>query len=625
MSSIEELRKRLYKKDAAFQERKKIHRFSYRGDTGMPPSSWRQTHVAERPKRKGGMRRWIIAFFVLAVIGLASAAALYLFGYFDVGTISNRNIDIQITAPAEIGGGERVSWQVAVTNKNDVALNTADLIVSYPEGAQPVRTSRSERERRPLGTLGVGETKTEIFEAFVFGEAQSEKELHVSFEYRPEGSNAIFAKELSAPIRIARSPVGLTVRVPSEISVGQELEVNIDYISHAQTALDDLVIDVSYPSGFQYRSSSQDPFENDNRWRINRLSPGISRTLTIHGVLAGEEFEEKAFRANIGKIADGNTVSIFGGGAAATTLKKPFLDISVRIQGQQQAAASAGDTITVELPWKNNLPVGVKHVIIEADIEGEAIERSSLFVQNGAQRGETLVWDSSTFSRLSFLNPGETGRVLFTFNIKSLMPNKPDDKNFMLIIRSRIFSNETPDGFAGADISGRGEASLKMVSRAQLARRGFFHDSTLPNSGPLPMVVGQETTFTVVWSVTNAYNDMNNATVRAILPPYVAWKGMAQPESEKLELNSATRELVWNIGRLEAGTGFLRPARTASFAIGFTPTSNQAGSFPVLMQESVFTGQDAFVSVMLEDRKMPLTTLLLDDPKFTDKERAIIP
>ena len=129
MSSIEELRKRLYKKDASFQERRKIRRFSYRGDAEAPPSSWRQIHAAERPKRRGRLRRWMITIFIIVVIGLASAAALYLFGYFDVGTISNRNIDIRITAPTEIGGGEQVSWQVSVTNNNDVVLNTADVLI----------------------------------------------------------------------------------------------------------------------------------------------------------------------------------------------------------------------------------------------------------------------------------------------------------------------------------------------------------------------------------------------------------------------------------------------------------------------------------------------------------------
>lgn len=211
------------------------------------------------------------------------------------------------------------------------------------------------------------------------------------------------------------------------------------------------------------------------------------------------------------------------------------------------------------------------------------------------------------------------------FTLRSGFPAGGENSNLTVTVRAHLFAAETPEGFAGVDIDANALATLRVGSRLQLARRGFFYDGDTPNSGPIPPRLGQETVFTIVWSLTNAFNDMKDVTVSAILPPYMRWKSIVLPTSERITYNEATGELVWEVGNLEAGVGFSRSARTVSFQIGFVPTVNQVGGTPILLEASRASGRDTFVNAVSSNEALPLTLFQLDDPKVSTLERRVLP
>ncbi|MBI2175648.1 MAG: hypothetical protein HYU35_02875 [Parcubacteria group bacterium] len=626
MSSLEELRKRLYKKEALLRRRHTLAPASSE-ESEHASGYWRHTeHMsAQKRKKRVPLYVWLIGLLAVVALGLLSAAILYVSGYFDAGTVSGRNISFSVESPREINGGDRVDWLVSITNGNSVPLDTADLIVQYPDGAQAIAQSNAVRERRALGRLAPGETRNELFGAYVFGAEGDERIFHATLEYRPEGTSAIFAKENAATVRIASAPIGVTVLVPQEIRVGQEVEIAVEYVSRADIVLENLQLEANYPFDFTYRSSSMQPVEGDNRWRISALQPGVTRTLLIRGVLAGSEFEEKAFRVSVGERGTDDLLRVYGSGVATTLLKKPFLEVAARINGAEQAVAFAGEQVVVDLPWRNNLPVGVKNVTIEARVEGAAASQNSIVPEDGAMRGDTIVWNAGTFPRFGFLDPGESGRVRVRFTLRSGMPEGEQNSNLTVTLRARIFAGETPEGFTGVDTGANASATLRIGSRLQLARRGFFYDGDTPNSGPIPARLGQETVFTVVWSLTNAFNEMRDVAVRTIVPPYMQWKSVVLPAGERITYTETTGELVWEVDRLEAGVGFSRPARTVSFQIGLVPTANQVGEAPVLLEKSQVSGRDTFVNTVSSDEASPLTLFQLDDPKVSVLERRVLP
>ena len=175
---------------------------------------------------------------------------------------------------------------------------------------------------------------------------------------------------------------------------------------------------------------------------------------------------------------------------------------------------------------------------------------------------------------------GARGRVSFnlaTFPITAIRGNPLNNPTVKLTLTFK--GKRLTDGRVSDKIELAMEKKLKIDSFMQLSNNLYYNSDTIPNHGPLPPKVGQETTYTVVWSVINAFNNINNAQVRATLPSYVKWLGKIYPENEKLSYNSDTGEIIWNIGELSAGQGYANPPKEVSFQIGLTPSISPARSF----------------------------------------------
>jgi hypothetical protein len=92
--------------------------------------------------------------FFLVALGVS---ALLFFG--GVNTTSPQNIDIDIVAPSLIDSGKQADLQIIITNRNTTALELADLVIDYPEGARspndPTRTLT--HDRISIGTINSGQ------------------------------------------------------------------------------------------------------------------------------------------------------------------------------------------------------------------------------------------------------------------------------------------------------------------------------------------------------------------------------------------------------------------------------------------------------------------------------------
>jgi hypothetical protein len=160
----------------------------------------------------------------------------------------------------------------------------------------------------------------------------------------------------------------------------------------------------------------------------------------------------------------------------------------------------------------------------------------------------------------------------------------------------------------------------KVNSRVVLATKGYYHETTsnIDNFGPIPPRVNQETAYTIHWQITNTSNDLENVRVTAILPQGIAWKNVYTTlnKDTTIEYNDRTKQIVWNVGKLPAGTGFLIPAYELVFQIALRPSIIQVGTLPVLIDESSLDGRDTFTGENLESFSPAISTELRDDPSI---------
>lgn len=623
--ALKRLKKRLYKKEGKFGGRYRAPELSYKPEKVL--GGWKPEQKTKPKFDLDPRMRRIILISAVAVFVIFVGAMVYIFGGF--GTISSQNVEIEIIGPTSVNGGELAHWDVVVRNKNDVPLLSSSIIFDYPQNSKPTSelTKGLLQHRRSLGTVRPNETVRESFEAFMFGEEGTKGSVRAAFEYRPEGSNAILAKEETSEIAILSSSLGINVKMPEEVRVNQEVNIEVEYTSNAAAILENIFLEMAFPDGFTLIAASPNPIDNNNnRWRIGDLNPGQKGMIRLVGRIEGEDLESKSIHALAGIIQNGE-LNIYGGAVSTFALKQPYLSIDILANDKKDPVLRPGELANVVVSWRNNLPVRVSDLSIEVEITGNAVDESSITVDQGFYRGvdKKIVWNASTVPEFQFVQPGARGEVRFQFNAFDAPASWQVGDNFSAKLNGVIKSINAPAGFEGTDITGHAVAEMKVQSALQLVQKEFYYYDPLPGYGPLPPKVGQETIYTVVWSLANSFNDLENVVVKTNLPAYMVWKNNFLPDNANLTYDPKRGEVIWNVGGLEAGAGLVRPAKEATFQIGLLASADQVGRSPTMLLQTTAEGVDEFTGNLVRDTEPATEITLRDDPRVVSTQTEVAP
>lgn len=631
-SRIEHLQKQLYSRNSkhlGIQKRRELREVAY--DT---PKRWHDTQKPQTPKiqtpeKKSLLSRLLVisgVFFVMA-LGLS---LLFFFG--DANVISSKNIEITVEGPTTIGGGEEMILQLSIVNKNSVSIKLVDLLIEYPEGTRSVDNLGIElpRFRESIGTLRPGERVQKTIRAVLFGKENSQKDIAITIEYRIDGSNAIFFAERKYQLTISSSPLSLSINSLKEITSGQSIELSATITSNSTTLMEDVLLVVEYPFGFEFKSARPKPSFGGNVWELGDIKSGGKRTVTIVGTIRGEDEEERIFRFSTGIQSEKNENKLevaFITFLQSIVVKKPFISVDLALDGstEEEYVSKSGRQIRADITWFNNLPDSIADAEIELKILGNALDKFSVNVEGGFYQSNNniIFWSRETDSRLALLSPGQSGTVRFSFKSLSLSSGvtlRNPEITFEISVKGkRISSDRVPERITSTLVR-----TIKIASDLLLNARAVYFSGPFVNSGPIPPKIGIETTYTVVWIVTNVQNAVAGTKVVATIPSYIKWVGMVNPGSESVTFNSIDREIVWNVGEVEAGGGSTSASqREVAFQVAFTPNINQLGSAPILVNKQVVSGFDRFAEITVEHTKAPLTTLLSTDPGFPNNGEAV--
>ncbi|MCR4283738.1 MAG: hypothetical protein NUV64_00265 [Parcubacteria group bacterium] len=629
--NIEKLKMKLYRKGASFQKR--IKRPSLGAGIKLEESEdkaqWDPSlNMTKKKTFISKMMRFALLFAgIFFSVSLLATAYLWDKGF---NFISSGDIDIIFEGPESVSGGELNSWRIIVENNNNAPLEFADLILEYPSGTRDLKDEdKSLKKRYPLGQIAPGDKSVEVVDLIFFGSAGSEKVINATLEYRITGSNAIFIKEVKKIVKLFESPVEVAIKLPSEVNARQEMSLEVEYISNSESVIDGLVLQMEYPPGFQFKDSSPKvSSDKNNLWNIGTLEPGKKRIIKINGIMDGVDLDEKGFLAQVG-IINNNELEVYGEARETVVLKKMLLDLAIFINGNddKENVAFLGDIMRVDIFWRNNLPVRIENGTIEVKITGKAANPQSISPVNGFYRvsDQALVWNASSVPEFRFIEPGEEGKVSFTFSmLSSLIQGNINDKNFVVSLDASIFGRKATGVAGDTEARSATKKDIKIASNLQFASQALYYEGVFTNSGPLPPKAGEKTTYTIVWSLSNSTNDVLNVTARAFLPSYVEWEGSLSPQDAIVSYDKNTGEVVWKAGLISVGTGVLNPARDISFQIRLIPSLSQVGLAPSLISEVVIEGKDSFVGTDIRKVKGSLSTRLDNDPKFNLNQDKVV-
>lgn len=621
---LKKLKDRLYKKEETFEERRKRTRI-YGENIGQMPSYWQS---ASGEKKDGSVMKTIfISLIILLFIG-ASAAALY-FWFSESNIISSRNISLEIKGPAYIEGGKISNFNVFVENKNKTNLEVADLILEFPEGAYSIDGAALKRERISLGEVKSNERIGKLKDIVFLGLENEEKKVNIVLEYRLAGSSAIFTKNNEYLVKISRPAIGVSVLTPKETNSMREIEIKIEAVSNSELAVKNIFLHVLYPSGFHFGSAVPKPSEGDNVWSLGDINSLEKREIIIKGIIEGQDLEEKAFNVSVGAAKEDENLISFGNASASLIIKRSPFNLSLFINGKdgERNTARAGDLVNLDLQWVNNTPNFVRNATIELQIKGDVYDERSISARGGIYRAfdKKIVWNSSGVPEFSLVSPGDTGRVQCNFSVLDLLPAKNiNDKNFSIILESKISGMETSEESQAIEIFDNDLKEIKIASPINFTSTALYYSGPFKNSGHMPPRIGQETTYTVVWSLSGVSNDLSNVKATASLPSYARWLGVVSPEGAEIKYEERSGNIVWSAGYINAGTGVVMPPKEVVFKIAFTPGSNLEGLSPTLVSEGILEGRDNFVEEDFKRSFQQVDIILKNDPNFKYEEGKVI-
>jgi Domain of unknown function DUF11 len=600
--ALEDARHKLY--DAGETPTVERQPLSVSGDPKLP-HAWEDTPALAQTLGAAPSIRWAGTFFSFALVFfLVSLGVAGYFFYFGSNSVSSDKIDLTIQGPTTIAGGDTVPLKLTIVNKNPVAIDNAVIQIDFPESTRNASNTLEAYPRytENLGRIESGETVTRSLRAVLFGGAGQTVTLPAAFSYTTTGTNANFKKKASYTLGISTTPLELSLNTLSETVSGKPITFSLTVRSNATLPLENVVLAGTFPFGFSVTSSSV-PLTGSS-FLLGTMAPGSSKTVTLTGVLSGQEQEERVFHFDVGTAKSRTDTALavtYMKQEAAITLTAPFINTTLVINGDSSPTPilKAGVSQNVTLSYANTLSTAVNNLTVAVTIAGSAVDYESIRSTQGFYRSgdRTIVFSQDRDPSLANFAPGASGVGSFSFKTLSSTGSSPTVTFTVSVAGTRVGQSNVPEQV---------QASLsriaKVITGVVLSADALYSTGSIPNTGPIPPQPDQQTSYTIRWTVRNPGSAVADGSVTATLPSYVTYTNKTSG-SGSLVYDPSARKLTWKMGELPQGG----TAQT-DFQIVLTPSTSQIGNSPMLISTSNFSGHDRFAGIPVQATANPVDT-----------------
>lgn len=564
--------------------------------------------------------------------GLLSSAILFLFfgglavlGYiYFFGTFRQSDISVKIKGPETVESGESIQFFVSYQNRSDFDLEDAILIFEWPKGSVPRDQGALKIEKR-IGNIVSGREASAFFDGQFFGAKNDKLAVNATLKYKPKRKNSFNqglsdqgkffeSKDVFESI-ISKTPFSIVMNMPPRAVSGNETELFLEYQNLSETVFSDMQLKLAYPEGFIFSSADPAPSFSDDIWDFDRISGREIGKIKIRGILSGRDNETKLFQAFIGKQDKGQFIA-YANSEYSVVMSSTILFVYQTANDARELAVFPGDTLNYKITYRNTSDIAIPNVIVSAKLEGKAVDFKTLNIKWGSFSGQTnsIIWNASGVRQLALLGPGEEGSVSFSVKLNRVLDvSGSSDKNFIVSSIAKVESDQIPESLKGIPIGNEDKVDAKLNTDLAVSVKGVYKSAPIENFGPIPPQLAQKTAYNIIWQLTNSSNDVDNARIEASLPPNVIWEGKINPSDYNISYEQATGKIVWNIGKIPAGTGFVMPAMQAAFQISIVPGIADLGRIIDLMFETNLSAIDLFTNAVISKQAEGKTTYLLED------------
>jgi len=537
--------------------------------------------------------------FIYSILAFVLILAAFGFWYFQRNIFSKEVLKLDILGPDTVEVGQKVDYTLKYKNNGEITLTNAKLTFEYPEESLVEEGKR--RFEKSLNDIYPGEEKTMTLSARILGQENELKIAKAWLEFQPKNLKARYEVLTSMTSVIKFSPLTFDLDLSSRVETDKDFSFSLNYFSNIDYPLSQLRVKIEYPPGFEFVDSTPQALEK-NEWLVASLNKAQGGRIKVSGRIKGDVGEQKVFKANLGLWQEGNFV-LLKEATKGVEIIKPTIYLSQLVNSSPDYSASAGDSLHYEIFFKNIGGSSFENLFLVVGLDGNFFDLNSLRAPettNYHQGDNSLIWDWKKNPQLRFLGEGEEGKAEFWINLKDELPiTEANNKN--LVLKDSVSLSPA-----------REEFTVKVNSKLVLEQKGYFSEGTFNNSGFYPPKIDQRTTFTAVWGLKNFYNDLRNVKIKAVLPLGTSLTGQLLPRESNFLFDSQSREIVWEIGEVSAGS----TGPSLSFQVALTPNSSQIGSPAEIVGLVTVFGDDAWTQETITGTAPSLDTNSLSDANF---------
>jgi hypothetical protein len=567
----------------------------------------------------------MIAFF--GVLAAVSWAGFFFFSP-DREKFSGDGVTLDVEGPGEVRSGEVTTMLIRWKNGEGIALGTSSLELRLPKEFHLQSADPSgERNVWQIGSIAPGKEGSVKITGVFLAPLQKQLDIQAILTYRPADFNSEFQKVSTRAVTVADSIFELAVAGPPKVLPGDKVTLTLGYRNASDNAFEEIRLRALFPPTFIPESATPAAMtEAKNEWLLPKLDPGADGEITVTGTFASDAKGDIEIKAQIGIVDLNDEFQLQKESAfAAEVLEGDLVTLLILGGKTENQSVSFGETLHYAVTYRNTGNVSLGDVSFTVTFEAEPDAEKVLLWnklkdrEEGVRDDNTITWSKRQISSLGKVTPGQEGTIDFDLPILEapIEGTTGADYRITASVESVV---ELIDGEEVKRVTKTQPVVARVLSDTSIASDArYFNDEGIPvGSGPLPPVVGQQTTYRVSWTLANSLHELNDLKISAKLPANVIWSGKSSVDAGDLRFDAAGEKMIWSLNWLPTTIKSL----TVSFDLILTPEAAQEGKVASLIDATIFEATDKVTGTPVLLSTPPLTTSLENDEAATGKARV---
>ncbi len=620
------------KKISKEKEIEKELNFIYK-EGGQMPNMAKLDH-----KKRNRFKSLIILIIVLLVI--LGVSVLGFLTFQPKSKFSGEKVNLEIKAPFNASSGERIDYEIKITNREVASLTKVELSVYLPAGFIFENSSLMSKIKQPGATNPNPNIKIWLLDDIFSQQTQSltitgkliaqlnvKQPISATLSYYPANFNSEFQKNVSFSTEIPDSLADFELEYPSQ-TANSEVASFILKIKNKSpdTEINNLRAELNYPAEFTLLESQSiqpdkknpivkektNPLDVQKTWDIEKLLPEQEWQIKFNGKFDVKESKNLEFSIKLklkGPTEDyldqketKYNIEIIKGDLLATLI----------VNGSSQnKTVNFGDTLNFLLSLENKSHKTLGDIKVRFVLDSPLLDWSTLIDKNnGAFQDNQILWTKEQIEQLGLMIPEGEIEIPLQINLKNYDASrkyKDEDLKVKSFFESQINKINNQDAQVIVQSNTLiNELNTDLGLSAQI--KYFADNNETIGTGPLPPIVGQLTSYKVFLNLTNSLHEINNVKVQIKLPDYVTYQGKEKVSTGNLVLGEQN-QLIWQISRIPNTV----KESTAEFEIAITPIMSDANKILTLISEITAQVTDSQTQAVITKTISGLTTNLESD------------